>query len=84
MSLRIAQCCIKDIALLQKVALQTFIEAFEKDNNPEDFQSYIQTVFSKKQLLKEVQHPLSQFYFLSLGNKVIGYIKINFGVAQNE
>ncbi len=78
------KCELKDLRELLEIAKRTFIDAFEKDNNPDDFKIYLASAFSEKQLKKEILNPNSHFYFAFLDGVLVGYFKLNEGDAQNE
>jgi ribosomal protein S18 acetylase RimI-like enzyme len=46
--------------------------------------AYLEDGFSNAKLSAELDNPNSEFYFATLNNTVIGYLKINFGLAQTE
>ena len=77
-------CTLSDLKLLQKVSLETFREAFADQNDPVDFESYLQQAFNMDRLKREAENPLIRFFFLYNGEKLAGYIKINSGSAQTE
>jgi diamine N-acetyltransferase len=45
---------------------------------------YLNENFSATKLKAELINPDSEFYFASISNKVVGYMKINFGQSQTE
>ena len=47
-------------------------------------QKYLEEGFSIDKLTAELTNPHSEFHFAKHDNKVIGYLKINFGQAQTE
>ncbi|PXY47386.1 GNAT family N-acetyltransferase [Flavobacterium hydrophilum] len=75
---------IKEIDQLQKIGRQTFQETFSESNSEDNMKSYLETGFSNEKLTAELTDENSEFYFAILENKVIGYLKINFGVSQTE
>ena len=77
-------CTLSDLKLLQKVSLETFREAFADQNDPVDFESYLQQAFNMDRLKRDIENPLIRFFFLYNGEKLAGYIKINSGSAQTE
>ena len=46
--------------------------------------TYLQKQFSDEKLTAELTNKDSEFYFASIENEVIGYLKINFGQSQTE
>ncbi|ULQ53398.1 GNAT family N-acetyltransferase [Flavihumibacter fluvii] len=75
---------LTDIRQLQEISRQTFIETFAGGNTEENMQKYLEECFTMDKLTSELTNPDSEFYFALSGNKVIGYVKINFGQAQTE
>lgn len=78
------KCVLKDLEVLTSVSRDTFISAFAKDNNPDDFKSYIDTAFNKNQIEQELLNPQSEFYFVFLNRLLAGYFKLNINDAQDE
>jgi ribosomal protein S18 acetylase RimI-like enzyme len=72
------------LAQLQAIGRQTFTETFSSTNSEENLNAYLQYGFSTAKLTDELNNPNSEFYFAMLNDKVIGYLKINFGIAQTE
>jgi len=60
------------------------VVAFEKDNDPEDFKSYIDTAFNRETLKAELLNQNSSFYLVYLKELLVGYFKLNEKEAQNE
>jgi ribosomal protein S18 acetylase RimI-like enzyme len=75
---------IADIERLQVIGKQTFLETFLEDNSKQDMDNYLSNSFSSDKLKKEIENPNSEFYFASLNDEVIGYLKLNSGDAQTE
>lgn len=84
MDLDFRQCKESDISALVRLSKHTFTKAFKKDNNPDDFQNYIKTAFSRETLLKQLRNPNSFFYFVYFNELLLGYIKLNQHQAQTE
>jgi len=84
MQLFFKKCTHADIAQLAQLSLSTFTEAFEKDNNPSDFQSYVSVAFTKQTLATELENNNSDFYFLFADQQLAGYFKLNIADAQSE
>jgi len=78
------RCELKDLHVLIEIGKSTFISAFEKDNNPDDFEAYLISAFSEKQFKSELLNPNSAFYFAYLDDTLVGYFKLNEGEAQSE
>lgn len=77
-------CTENDLQDLLEISIKTFVSAFEKQNNPSDFKTYINNAFSKVQLRKESSHPNVRFYFVYKENTLVGYFKLNTKDAQTE
>lgn len=77
-------CDIDDLPTLIDIAKTTFIASFEKDNNPDDFEAYVTSAFSKKQLKSELLNPNSTFFLAYVEDTLVGYFKLNEKEAQNE
>jgi ribosomal protein S18 acetylase RimI-like enzyme len=45
---------------------------------------YLAAAYSLDKLTAELNNPNSSFYFVAINDKVIGYLKINFGDSQTE
>ena len=75
---------LNDIDQLQKIGSQTFYEAFSERTTEENMKMYMEKSFSKDKLSVELLNPNSEFYFSVHDNKVIGYLKLNFGQSQTE
>ena len=73
-----------DLALLREISIQTFVDTFANQNTPENMESYLQTSLSIEKLSIELNHPESEFYFAELNDEIIGYLKLNYGLAQSE
>ena len=84
MGRQIVKCRDTHLNDLLIIAEQTFRDAFESMNNPEDFQQYIQTAFNKEQLRKELRTAGSSFYFLYVDHTLAGYFKTNEYEAQTD
>jgi ribosomal protein S18 acetylase RimI-like enzyme len=75
---------INDIDQLQKIGRQTFFESFSERNTEENMKMYMEKSFSLEKLSAELHNPNSEFYFAVRDNKIIGYLKLNFGLSQTE
>jgi diamine N-acetyltransferase len=75
---------IQDIEILKYIGIQTFTETFSDKNSKENMKAYLESEYSKEKLKRELTDPNAEFYFAELGEKTIGYLKINFGESQTE
>jgi len=82
--MKIRKCTIADIRTLVQISLKTFVDAFEKDNDPVDFKSYTDTAFAESTLTEQLINPHSSFYFLYVDEQLAGYFKLNEYDAQSE
>jgi ribosomal protein S18 acetylase RimI-like enzyme len=73
-----------DVKKLQEIGRTTFYESFAHLNSQEDMQEYLEQSFSIDKLTGELSNKESQIYFAMLDERMIGYLKINFGQAQTE
>lgn len=83
-AIEINKVTIYDVAQLQKISRQTFFETYSALNTEENMTKYLQENFSIKNLSIELKNENSEQYFVALEGKVIGYLKLNFGIAQTE
>ncbi len=74
----------QEIDLLQQIGRQTFFETFSAGNTEENMNKYLEEGFSKEKLAAELADPNALFYFAWLDQKVVGYLKLNFGASQTE
>lgn len=75
---------LSNIAQLQKIGRQTFIETFSEENSEENMKNYLEEGFSIEKLTNEINNKNSEFYFATFNNEIIGYLKLNFGDSQTE
>lgn len=75
---------INELDQLQKIGRQTFYETFASDNSEENISKYFDEGFSVAKLTTELGDKNAEFYFATVDNNVIGYLKINFGQSQTE
>jgi ribosomal protein S18 acetylase RimI-like enzyme len=83
-AIEINKVTINDLDQLQKISRQTFFETYSALNTEENMTKYLQENFSIKNLSIELKNENSEHYFAALEDKVIGYLKLNFGIAQTE
>ena len=73
-----------ELQTLQEIGRATFFEAFAAQNAASDMANYLNENFSLEKLAAEFDHPESLFFFAELNDRVIGYLKVNWGAAQTE
>lgn len=83
-NIKIKRVTLSDIDQLQKIGRQTFLETFSEANSEENMKNYLEQGFSNEKLAAELNDINSEFYFSTLDNEVIGYLKLNFGESQTE
>lgn len=84
MDLKLQRCNTSDLGRLIIISKTTFIDAFEKDNNPEDFKAYVDFAFEKSKLLGELKNLDTTFYFVYKDFDLVGYLKLNENDAQTD
>ena len=84
MLLKYKKCNSSHLDVLAHIAKETFVAAFEKDNNPDDFQDYVQKAFHPDQVLCELQDENSFFFLVYETNEAVGYFKLNVDGAQTD
>lgn len=75
---------LNEIDQLQKIGRQTFYETFSESNSEENMKSYLENGFSLEKIKIELGDENSEFYFAKINEKIIGYLKLNFGQSQTE
>ncbi|MBX0334163.1 GNAT family N-acetyltransferase [Pontibacter sp. HSC-14F20] len=75
---------LDDINQLQKISRQTFSETFSAGNTEKNMKRYLEEELSVEKLTAELRDSNSQFYFATIDDKVVGYLKLNTGQAQTE
>lgn len=83
-NITIQKVTLNNIKQLQEIGRKTFYETFAGSNTEDDMQKYLDDSFSELKLTAELTDPNSEFYFAILDDKVIGYLKVNFGQSQTE
>jgi len=74
----------RDLNILQTVAKSTFIDTYGIFNTPENMSAYLETHFSKKAIIDQLNDSQVQFFLAEQNNTILGYIKVNRGSAQTE
>lgn len=83
-NIEINKVTLNDIQKLQEIGRQTFHETFAGSNTTEDMLKYLDDSFSIDRLTEELNDNNAEFYFATLDNNVIGYLKLNCGQSQTE
>ncbi|MCK0161136.1 GNAT family N-acetyltransferase [Allomuricauda sp. F6463D] len=84
MPLSSRECVASDLNTLVQISKETFVTAFEKDNDPNDFRAYIQEAFAPSKLRVDLASKDSFFYFVYDQETLVGYFKLNRGTAQTD
>ena len=81
--MKIILCTENHLDELVHVAKQSFIDAFEKQTEPSNFQAYITKAFEPSAVLDELQKPQSVFFFLQTEeNETVGYVKLRWDRSE--
>ncbi len=83
-NIEIKKVTITDVNELQKIGRQTFAETFAAGNTEENMRKYLKDGFSLEKLEGELLDKNAEFYFATLHENTIGYLKINTGQSQTE
>jgi len=83
-TMQIKRVTLNDLEQLQQISRQTFYETFSAVNTEENIANYLSEGFSIEKLTEELNNQGAEFYFVTLDNTVIGYLKLNFGQSQTE
>jgi diamine N-acetyltransferase len=69
---------------LRDISIRTFVETFAALNTEENMRKYLTASFSREKLAAELQDVNADFYFATVDNRVVGYLKLNAGPSQTE
>jgi diamine N-acetyltransferase len=83
-TIKIQKATIADLEIIQEIGTKTFVETFAETNSSANLENYVQKNFNAAQVASELNNPESIFYLANLGEKTLGYLKLNFGQAQTE
>jgi ribosomal protein S18 acetylase RimI-like enzyme len=83
-SIKITKIGLEQLIPLQEIGRKTFFDTFFESDSEESMSTYLAASFSSEKLTAELENPESEFYFATLKESVIGYLKVNFGSAQTE
>ncbi|WP_130736030.1 GNAT family N-acetyltransferase [Flavobacterium sp. J27] len=84
MNITIRKITKQDVKTLQEIGKLTFTETFALENSEENMKNYLDESFGIEKIKTELNDNNTAFYFAELDNKVIGYLKLNFGPSQTE
>lgn len=83
-SIEIRRVTADDVQTLSEIGRRTFFETFSGGNTEDNMTDYLEERFSAARLSTEIGDENSEFYFAKLDEEVIGYLKLNKGLAQTE
>lgn len=83
-NIEVKKVAINNIEQLQIIGRQTFFETFLTGNTQDNITKYLDEGFATDKLTAELNDINAEFYFATLQNKIIGYLKLNFGQSQTE
>ncbi len=84
MPLTLQKCGFDALDDLVQISRKTFIDAFEAQNDPIDFRTYINFAFDRENLLRELGDTDSTFYFVLKDGALAGYFKLNQNGSQTD
>jgi ribosomal protein S18 acetylase RimI-like enzyme len=73
-----------DAAVLLDFSKITFFDFFGPLNDAANMEAYALEAFTSQKILSELINQDSEFYFATLDEEVVGYLKLNFNNAQTE
>jgi ribosomal protein S18 acetylase RimI-like enzyme len=82
--LQIIKATLSDLNLIRDISIQTFTETFASNTNQENIETYIREYLDIDILQSELGNTFSSFFLAKVGDKIIGYLKLNWGSAQTE
>lgn len=82
--IEIQKVTLDNIGQLQKIGRLTFYETFSAGNSEENMIQYLDEGFSIEKLTTELSDSNTEFYFATIDDNIIGYLKLNFGQSQTE
>lgn len=83
-AITILQADVSHAPLLASLSLQSFSEAFEKDNNPDDFKTYVSEAFSEEQTIRDLKESGSLFYIARFNGQPVGYARLRNSTEVND
>jgi ribosomal protein S18 acetylase RimI-like enzyme len=83
-AIQITKATLSDLSLIKDISIQTFAETFAPVNSVQNIDRYIDENLNEIILRNELQNRSSAFYLAKVNDKVVGYLKLNWGAAQTE
>ena len=84
MNISLEKISVLDVEWLQEISKQTFVETFAAVNTESNMLQYLNEALSIQTLSDEMMKKDSEFYFAKIEDKIVGYLKLNFGDSQTE
>ena len=75
---------MEDLNPVRTIAVETFIHTYAKQNDPSNFQAYLDKAFNETQLQKELEDPETGYYLAYHEGELVAYVKLNEGKRQTE
>ncbi len=75
---------ISEVDALQRIAYETFDDAFRSMNTEETMARYLREAFGREKLAAELANPESRFFFICADEVPAGYLKLNDTAAQTD
>ncbi|MFR0514407.1 GNAT family N-acetyltransferase [Limosilactobacillus mucosae] len=74
----------QDIVTLQEIATKSFTAMFGPYHEPQAIKAYTDEAYALPVLIRELSDPDSRTYFLKLNDTPVGYLKLNWRMAQTD
>lgn len=84
MNFELKRCTLEDVNEHCDFSAKVFTQTFASQNTPENLSEYLSRSYAPQKLVRELQDPESEFYFLYAKGELAGYLKLNTGMAQSE
>lgn len=82
--LSLRRCGEADVAALCAIGAETFRDTFADTSAADDMAAYLRDAYAGPVILAELRTAGSEFYLAYRGDEPAGFLKLNFGAAQNE
>ena len=73
----------QDAGLIADMSRRTFYDSFAESNTKEDMDLFMNEVFTREELKKEVYDPANIFFLAFEGDQPLGYVRMREGEAQD-
>ncbi|MBL7740352.1 MAG: GNAT family N-acetyltransferase [Chitinophagaceae bacterium] len=84
MNFDIREAIAAEAELIADMSRQTFYESFASQNAPEDMDQFMNNVFTREALMKEVGAPGNIFLLAFLNEEAVGYVRMRDGMKHHE